>query len=181
MVAPYIATIKVGDLEFGASGEYNMVPGEYEVTISADGFETKTGKISLKEDETSELKLYLLPNTETTMNWYNEHAEDALIVGEIQNNETLKAVDKLLEKEPVLQKLPLLVEFYSNDYSEYTKYIISYEYDDSNRGFFILMKDYTGAGIEAAKTKLVELGMNIDGVEFKYENLVSDSSFGHTD
>lgn len=181
LVAPSIATVKVGDAEFSPSGNYKMMPGEYAVEIKAEGFETKTGKIVLSADKTSELHLYLNSNDESTANWYETHAEDALIVGEIQNAETLKMVNKLLEKEPALKEFPLIVEYYSDDFSEYTKYIISYGLDDSDRGFYLIMKDYTGVGMIGAISKMQELGMNTVGVELRYENLSGDSLSGHAE
>ena len=180
-VAPYTATVKVGESVYEVSGEYKMMPGEYAVEVSAEGFETKTGKITLNADETSDLFLYLEPNTEETVNWYETHAEDALIVGEIQNLETLKAVNALLEKEPVLKDLPVTVEYYSDDYSEYTKFTISYVLDDSDRGFYLVMKDYTGAGIIGAMAKLKEMGMDLVGLELQYEDLTGDSLSGHAE
>lgn len=175
MVTPSIAKVKVGENEFATFGEYKMQPGEYAVEVSAEGFATKTGKIILKANETVNLNLYLISNDVTTVDWYEKNAGDALIVGEIQNAETLKAVDALIQREPILNELPLTVEKYSDDLSEYTKYVISYALDDSDRGFYLIVKDYTGAGIDAAKRKLMEMGANLENIEIKYENLTSDS------
>ncbi|MBO7657399.1 hypothetical protein J6S55_02060 [Candidatus Saccharibacteria bacterium] len=103
-------------------------------------------------------------------------ADEGLMVGEIQNAEVLEKVRVVLEKEPVLSKLPLTVEFYTDDYSSYTKYTISYAFDFSkDRGFYLIMKDYTGAGIGAALRKLNEMGMDTIGLELKYENLEDES------
>ena len=181
MVAPSTAIVKVGDNVYGVSGEYKMVPGEYTVEVSAEGFSSKTGKITLKADETANLNLYLASNSEATADWYDTHAEDALIVGEIQNAETLRKVDDLLEREPALKKLPLTVEYYSDDFSEYTKYVLSYGLDDSDRGFYLIMKDYTGVGMIGAISKMTEMGMNTVGVELRYENLAGDSLNGHAE
>lgn len=180
-VAPYTATVKVGENIFEASGEYKMMPGEYDVEISADGFTKKTGKVNLVADETTDLFVYLTSNSSETADWYETHAEDALIVGEIQNLETLKAVNALLEKEPVLKDLPVTVEYYSDNYSKYTKFTVSYVLDDSDRGFYLVMKDYTGAGIIGAMTKLKEMGMDLVGLELKYEDLTGDSLSGHAE
>lgn len=181
MVAPIVATVRIGDMEFGSSGEYKMVPGEYAVEIKAEGFATQTGSITLKSGETSDLNMYLISNSETTTNWYDEHTEDALIVGEIQNAETLKAINELIKKEPVLTELPLEVEYYSDDMSEYTKYKISYILDDSDRGFYLIMKDYTGAGTDAAINRLTEMGMDMAGIKLIYENLEDEMSNGYAE
>ena len=106
---------------------------------------------------------------------------EALILGENKNAETLRKLHELFEKEPVLKELPLTVEYYSDDYSEYTKYILSYGLDDSDRGFYLIMKDYTNVGMIGAISKLTEMGMNTVGVELQYENLSNDSLGGHAE
>ena len=175
MVAPSIAKVKVGEMEFSNFGTVKIQPGEYEVEVSADGFESKTGKLTAKADKTVDLNLYLEPSTEATASWYDEHEDDALILGEIKNAQMVKKTEKLLEKEPALKELPLTVEYYSDDYSRYKKYIISYELDDTAQGFHLIMKDYTGEGVGAAINKLNELGMKTVGLEIKYENLENES------
>ena len=67
------------------------------------------------------------------------------------------------------------MEYYSDDYSEYTKYTISYALDDSERGFHLIMKDYTGAKVGALIRTLTEMGMNTVGLEVKYEDLTSET------
>lgn len=102
--------------------------------------------------------------------------DEGLIVGEIQNAETLEKVREVLKKEPVLSKMPLTVEFYADDYSSYTKYTISYAFDfGEERGFYLVVKDYTGAGMGAALKKLSEMGMDTVGIKLEYEDLSSDS------
>ena len=101
--------------------------------------------------------------------------DDDTINGEIQNEEMVKKINALLEKEPVLKELPMTVEYYSNDQSEYTKYVISYALNESERGFYLIIKDYTGVGMVAALEKLTEKGMNTIGLELKYDDLTSET------
>ena len=175
MVAPSIATVKIGDNTYNAFGEHSLQPGEYTVEVSADGFETKTGKLVAQADQTVKLNLYLDSNSPETADWYEKNSGDALIVGEIQNNEMLEKVDEIMQREPVLSSLPLTVEYYSDDLSEYTKYVLSYAVNDSERGFYLIMKDYTNVGMMTGIRKLEEMGMSTVGVELKYENLSDDS------
>lgn len=97
--------------------------------------------------------------------------DEGLVEGEKYNQETLDKLNALFEKEPVLKKLPLKVEYYSDNYSKYTKYILSYELDNSEKGFFIIMKDYTGDGAEAGFEKLKEMGMDLTNVKIAYVDL----------
>lgn len=101
--------------------------------------------------------------------------DEDVINGEIQNEEMVKKINALVEKEPVLKDLPMTVEYFSDDYSEYTKYIISYGLNDSERGFYLIVKDYTGEGMVAALGKLTEMGMDTIGLELKYEDLTGDA------
>ena len=174
MVAPSIAVVKIGESEYPVSGEFELQPGEYAVEVSAKGFATKTGKLTAKDGETVDLKLYLESSDESTANWYEENEGDSLRVGEIQNIKEMKKLDNLLEREPVLKELPLTVEYYSDDYSEYTKYTISYAQNDSERGFYLIMKDYTGAEVGALVKTLKEMGMDTVGLDVRYEDLSED-------
>ena len=101
--------------------------------------------------------------------------EDAVFKGEALNWETVQKIQKLTSENPALSEMPLTVEYYSDDFSEYTKYILTYELDNSERGFVILMKDYMGAGEEAGFNKLREMGLNLDGLKMVYEDLTEDS------
>lgn len=104
--------------------------------------------------------------------------DEGLIEGEKNNQETLKKLNSLFEKQPALKKLPLTVEYYSDDYSKYTKYILSYELDDSEKGFSIIMKDYTGDGTEAGFRKLKEMGIDLTGVKIIYQDF-TDSGLNY--
>ena len=103
---------------------------------------------------------------------------EELIEGEKNNQETLDKLNALYEKEPVLKKLPLTVEYYSDNYTKYTKYILSYQLDNSKRGFFIIMKDYTGEGAGAGFEKLREMGMDLTDVKIAYVDL-TDSGLNY--
>lgn len=101
--------------------------------------------------------------------------DDAILKGETLNQEMVEKINKLVAENPGLDKLPLTVEYYADDLSDYTKYILTYELDNSERGFVLVMKDYTGAGEEAGFNKLRELGLNLDGLKIIYENLTEDT------
>ena len=64
----------------------------------------------------------------------------------------------------------------TDDLSEHTKYTISYAVsDEEERGFYLIVKDYTGAGMVAALGKLAEMGMDTIGLRLEYENLEGDN------
>lgn len=103
---------------------------------------------------------------------------EELIEGEKNNQETLKKLNALFEKEPVLKNLPITVEYYSDNYTKYTKYILSYQLDDSEKGFLVIMKDYTGEGSEVGIKKLREMGMDLAGIKMIYKDF-TDSGLNH--
>lgn len=154
-IAPSIATVKIDGKEYDAIGTYKMPPGEYDVEISADGFQTKTQKLMALDDETTSLLAYLDPTDENS-DWYDTHEEDALIMGEAKNARTIEVVQKLAEDNPILSKLPYVVEYYTNDYGTKYQYTISYELIDGDSKFKIMIKDYMGNGRDLAMKWLHE-------------------------
>ena len=101
--------------------------------------------------------------------------DNAVIEGETLNTEMVEKINKLLQENPVLSNMPLTVEYYSEDLSSYTKYILTYELDNSEKGFVLIMKDYTGVGEETGFSKLRELGMDLTDVKMSYEDLTEDT------
>lgn len=174
IVAPTVAKIKIGDTVYDAVGEYKIAPGEYDVEIFADGFEEQSMTINVKKDETTNISIYLIP-TEENVNWYNDHPEDALIMGEIVNAETVKKLQELGNKNPVLNDLPYIVDYYTSDYSKRINYAISYEIVDNDAGFRLLIKDYSGGNREVAEEWLVSEGVNVDDNEIVYQDLTEES------
>lgn len=154
-IAPSIATVKIDGKEYSAIGTYKMPPGEYDVEISADGFQTKTQKLIALDNETTSLLTYLDPTDENS-DWYDTHEEDALIMGETKNAQTIEVVQKLVEDNPILSKLPYVVEYYTDDYGTKYQYTISYELIDADSKFKIMIKDYMGNGRDLAMKWLRE-------------------------
>ena len=179
IVAPSsIAKVKIGEDWYSAKGEYKIKPGEYDVIVSADGFETRQGKLVAVAHQTANVSVYLNPLSGNE-NWYNEHSEDALIMGEIINAENVKKLQELGEKNPILNKLPYTVDFYTKDYSKRTYYTVSYELEKS--GFFLVIKDFSGGNKEAALKWIREQGVDLEEVEVKYSDLTHESMSGRAE
>lgn len=171
MVAPGVARVVIGGEEYGSLGEYEIRPGEYEVEVSAEGFVTKTGKLTVGQGGTMEVMLFLVPE-EGNEGWYDQHPGDALIKGEILNGQTLGEVRDILAKAPVLSELPRTVEYFTEGYGDYVKYVITYEYDlETSAGYRVIVKDYTGGNEERAKAWLSERGATGEVV---YEDLTGE-------
>ena len=170
-VAPSIAKVRIGDKDYAAIGTYKMKPGEYEVVVSAEGFETKTGTLTAVENETTNIMLFLETDD---MNWYNNHPEDALIMGEVQNARTVELLKEMGEKYPILNKLPISRDYFLPNYSGKVKYTISYEMVDNANGFSIIITDYMGGAEDAAMKELMSLDDNVSGYDVKYNDISSE-------
>lgn len=104
-VAPSVAKVEIDGATYDAVGEYGFVPGEYVVRVSAEGFLPREEKLIAVANETVDLALYLVP-TESNGDWYENHPEDALIVGSIENGAAVVELRELMEMWPLVKKLP---------------------------------------------------------------------------
>ncbi len=104
-VAPASATITLNGRSV-SSGSIKVKPGSYTVSAEEEGFDSQTVFIEAKENQTVDVLIGLVPNTEETKDWYLKHDSDRLlfegISGEIFNNET----DDMLQKYPIIEFLP---------------------------------------------------------------------------
>ena len=173
IVAPSIARVKVGDDYYSAQGEYNIKPGEYAVEVSADGFITKTGNLVAVSGETVNIAIYLEPTDENS-DWYNTHSADALIMGEIKNNETVRALQELGEEYPILNILPYEAEYFTEDYSAKIKYTVSYKTNAEDNSFVITITDYMGGAKEIAYKWLEENGVNAEEYNIEYKDISAE-------
>lgn len=174
IVAPNeIAKVKIADKEYEPRGTYRFQPGEYEAEIYADGFSKKTVKVTAVKGETVNLAEFLEPLAENK-NWYNEHSEDAVIMGEVINNETVIILEKLGAENPILKQLPYTVDYFTKDYSGRIYYTVSYRLNNSDTGFELIIKDYGGGNEENAKQWIAGQSVDINKVKVVYEDLSSD-------
>lgn len=74
LTVPSVAKVKIGGGEY-ESGAYRIHPGDYEATVYADGFVTKTVPVEARAGEISKVWVYLMPE-EGNLNYYAQHEED---------------------------------------------------------------------------------------------------------
>jgi len=180
IVAPSIATVKIDGHSYEAYEEIRIRPGEYKTEISAEGFETKTGELKAVENETAEIRLYL-DMKEGNEDYYEKHPKDAVILGDIKAAETLERVEELAKEHPILDRLPIEIDYYTKNYAKRVKYTITYVLNDENTSFVIMIMDYTGGNYEDALEKLKARGVDLDEYKIEYKNLVSESEWGRAD
>ncbi|MBQ3473869.1 PEGA domain-containing protein [Candidatus Saccharibacteria bacterium] len=177
-VTPISAEVKIGDKNYDTLGTYKVKPGSYDVEVSAEGFITKTDTIEIAEDETISFQVYLLP-TEENANWYDEHPDDALILGEIKYSLTLEALQKLQEENPILSELPMNIDYFTNNGAKRVRYSISYEIEEGATKFSITITDYSGGNYDDAMLRLEKRGVKKGQYEIKYIDKSEDSEWGH--
>ena len=173
MVAPSIAKVKIGEDTFKTSGDFRIKPGDYNVEISADGFETITLSITAAKDETAFVREYLKP-LEGNENWYEEHDGDALVAGEIEYIKTNELLEKRAVEHPIISKLPVAVDYYTSDYSSHIKYDLRYEIGEDKQTITIFIDDYTGGNKNLAVERLNSFGLDLSGYKIKYNTKSSD-------
>lgn len=79
--------------------------------------------------------------------------------------------NKILEKNPIINSLPIDVEYYSNNYNSYTKYLITYSENSDN--IVINIEDYTGNNYEKALQSIKDRGYNPEDYHINYMDLSS--------
>ncbi len=76
-----------------------------------------------------------------------------------------------VKKYPIIQDLPVIVDYYSNNYADYTHYTITYnatqeDYSD----FSLIINDYTGNNYNVALDKIRELGFDPNDYKIIYDD-----------
>jgi hypothetical protein len=166
LVAPTAATVKVGYKNY-RNGSHRLEPGEYNVSISMDGFKTHTQKLSVKDKD--KLELYVaLERTDGGLDWYADRPEEDAVYTAIADKNYEKQANIFAEKYPIVKVLPIRFANYVNNYSEYIEYRIDYELSDSGDKLVLVITDVTGGNRERALQKIRDKGFNPDDYEVEY-------------
>lgn len=112
---PADATVVV-DGEKTSFNPYRVRPGVHSIAILKDGFEAQNQEISIDADSSETLYYILEPNSESTMNWYLEHEEDAKMRESIAGIILFDASEKMVEEFPATSRLPYQTSAYSIGY-----------------------------------------------------------------
>lgn len=96
---------------------------------------------------------------------------DTNCVGMYNNSNEMK----ILAKFPLIKELPIVVDEYVNNYSEYINYKITYTEDLSNLTAIITITDLSGGNHDRALKKISELGFNPADYDIKYLDQSSEN------
>lgn len=169
LVAPSFAKVEIDHTKLKTSGTSKYYPGEYTVTISADGFESTETTLNLEKDQTATLYLYLQPTTEN-YNFYLENKTESNLVQRINDLRTQASNNAYINKYPITEVLPINIVEQNREKNEWTEFHINYgQYENCKTEFCIKISDYTGGNQERALNIIREKGFNPDDYEIIYE------------
>ncbi len=167
LVVPTDAKILINGEEY-QNGTYDgMKAGIYDVNISRAGFDDKTMQIELKSNEKT--KLYLLLSDKDGQYKYSDEENNLIAV--IDEYETEKMAEDYVKKYPIMKVLPIEVEKYNDEMTEYINYRIDGgRFDDCKSEFCIQITDVTGGNYQNAVEVVRQKGYNLDEYEVVYED-----------
>ena len=169
-VAPSGATVELNGHGYDNFDSYNILPGNYHVKISMEGMQTKEFDLSLQSDGFAKIETYLL-DANGGFDYYLTHPDDEAALADIANDEASKAfVEEYNKIMSITDNLPILYDAYTDDFSEYTKYEIEIDRrEDCTKALCLKITDTTGGNEQAAMSKLVEMGYDLNDYDITYE------------
>lgn len=191
LTVPSVAKVKIGGGEY-ESGAYRIHPGDYEATVYADGFVTKTVPVEARAGEISKVWVYLVPE-EGGFDWYTlkdnyDEFEQLAKIASTDGNATTyqdanaeEFVERFQENYEIYKEnLPIDVfEYQENNTEQLTQryatirdFIIEINNDsDCNKTICIKVlvnklddKDYV-------QRLLIDKGFNMNWVEVRYDSV----------
>lgn len=89
-------------------GVTKVKPGEVEIIVRRDGFEEEIKKVNAIKNELTYVGIVLLPNSDSTLGWYNKHPEDLKKTEGISSKSFDESSKKAVRNLPFILKLPYL-------------------------------------------------------------------------
>jgi len=115
--APADSKITIGGKR-AKNGLNALVPGEYVISVTHKGFAEQTKKVTVSKGVNDYQGFVLVPNSDTTANWYPAHPEDQRLVEGI-SSKTFDSSSKKREADfPLIKELPFIDNFFRVDYGK---------------------------------------------------------------
>lgn len=96
-VAPSDAIIELNGKKYDNFSSYNLMPGEYHVSISMDGMKTKEYDLALENDGFARIWEYLVDD-DGSLNYYLENPDEISILTKFSDDEEVKKVIEHYDK-----------------------------------------------------------------------------------
>lgn len=169
IIAPSFATLTINDKTYHPNRDIQLEPGNIEVTISADGFQSKTFQLELSANSTTNLYEYLTPN-DGDISWYYQNDKENELFNQVTDALSDQQAAIYREKYPITALLPISVVELNKDTYTMKEYRIDVgEFSNCKTDFCLKITDMTGGNQEAAYNKLRENGYNPADYEIIYE------------
>lgn len=108
-VAPTEATVTIDGREYH-NGTYEIKPGQYQVSISADGFDPKIVNLDIKPHQTTPLSTYLV-NKKEGLAYFEKSAADLQVLNSITDQEIQDFMQQYRKKISIKDQLPISVRY----------------------------------------------------------------------
>lgn len=165
LVAPESASVSINGKTY-KNGTYKLPRGNVSVRIEKEGFTPKAYNFDTSTND--KLFDYLLPEN-GSYSWYESHPEDAIILTKIGDSEADALAAFYSKKNPISDKLPLIVAEYDHDDNYIEFRIDGGKFDNCDQDFCLKITDSTGNNLDYARTKIRELGFEPNNFEIIYE------------
>lgn len=167
-IVPEQSKILINGEEY-KNGNYKFFPGEVEISISKDGFETKNFKTDLKANETTLVyKLLNCPDLSLFCYLNEENRNDFNLIPYITHyadneSETLA----FYNNSSIINMLPIHYSAHNDDYSEIYYFTVQYNGIAKNR-LHLSVTDFYNNGKPIFETILKESGYDANNYEVDY-------------
>jgi hypothetical protein len=142
-VAPRDSSVTLNGKSY-KNGTYKIKAGEYNLSITREGFTSINTKVTLEGDNAS-VAYILESNSPSTANWYENNQEDTAIAEGIHGDEYEATISAQKESAPIIDQLPFIGPGF--------EYRIDYGPDDKDNKKVII---YVSANSEDAKKNALQ-------------------------
>jgi len=162
-VTPSDATIVINNTTV-TEGEISVSPGNYNVEIKRDGFNTQTRSLTVKEDETAKVAVSLDPSGPEASQYYQNNPEEARKAEGIGGQISVSRGEAKIQETPIIRQLPRVeAGKYRIDYG------ISTEQPDNPDAVAIIITPYNEAGRKSAINWLKYRGYDDTNTEISFK------------
>lgn len=175
MTVPAVARVRIGGGEY-ENGTYKVHPGDYEATVSAEGFVAKTVPVEARAGEISKVWVYLVPE-EGNLNYYAQHEEDWENM-RLLDDEEAQRVWKVLS---IQEELPMeyVKEGINNGDEAIMKYVVITGFAMDCDGYYCLkVATAFNKNEDTVRKMLIDKGFSIDNYEVWWKIYTGENSGG---
>ena len=167
-VAPSDATIELNGKKFDNFASYNLMPGEYHVSISMDGMKTKEYDLALENDGFARIWEYLVDDNDS-LDYYLKNPDEISILTKFSDDEEVKKVIEYYDKVvSIRDALPL--EYYDRSDPDNSVGVFVEEDMDECANKILCLVIYGGEKNRDIALNLIrEAGYNPDDYGIRFE------------